>query len=141
MIESQHDVHLALPVEVDEDAAADGAVEAGPKALQHSHGLLPLESRPQTLNATGGDLIDSADSASDAVAEYEVEISPSHVDWLCLMKKFTVAMGVSVDKLADDLDPDPSVQQVRKDMLLEQLVFTHRQEAAVQQRHCPLDLY
>ena len=104
-IESQHDVHLAMPVEVDEDAAADGAVEAGPKALQHSHGLLPLASRPQTLNATGGDLIDSADSASDAVAECEVEISPSHVDWLCLMKKFTVVMGVSVDKLADDLDP------------------------------------
>ena len=45
-IESQHDVHLAMPVEVDEDAAADGAVEAGPKALQHSHGLLPLSSRP-----------------------------------------------------------------------------------------------
>ena len=32
-------------------------------------------------------------------------ISPSHVDWLCLMKKFNVVMGVSVDKLADDLDP------------------------------------
>ena len=45
-IESQHDVHLALPVEVDEDAAADGEVEEGPKALQHSHGLLPLSSRP-----------------------------------------------------------------------------------------------
>jgi hypothetical protein len=105
VIESQHDVHLVLPVEVDEDAAADGAAEAGPKALQHSHGLLQLASRPQTLNATGGDSIDSDDSASDAVAECEVEISPSHVDWLCLMKKFTVAMGVSVDKLADDLDP------------------------------------
>ena len=73
MIESQHDVHLVLPVEVDEDAAADSAVEAGPKALQHSHGLLPLASRPQTLNATGVDSIYSDDSASDAVAECEVE--------------------------------------------------------------------
>ena len=37
--------------------------------------------------------------------------------------------------------PQRSAQQVRKDMLLEQLVFTHRQEAAVQQRHCPLELH
>jgi hypothetical protein len=57
----------------DEGAAADGAVEAGPKALQHSHGLLPLASMPQTLNATGVDSIYSDDSASDAVAECEVE--------------------------------------------------------------------
>jgi hypothetical protein len=32
-------------------------------------------------------------------------LSPSHVDWLCLMKKFTDAMGVPVDKLEEDLDP------------------------------------
>jgi len=57
----------------DGGAAAGGEVEAGPKTVQHSHGLLPLVSMPQTLNATGGDSIYSDDSASDAVAECEVE--------------------------------------------------------------------
>jgi len=37
--------------------------------------------------------------------------------------------------------PQRSAQQVRKDMLLDQLVFTHRQEAAVKQLHYPLELY